>query len=234
MKDTFDVKSIVFLLLHNLWLIIIMAILCGSMALAYVKLFVTPVYSSSITLYVSNNQNITTTISNADITTSQKLVSTYRVIMISDKVLSAVIKDSDLDMTTDMLRTKLNVIQEGETEIMRVIATTEDPLLSARIANSIAKVAPEEILRVSKAGFVEIIDEASPATSPDSNASKRRTMIGGIIGAVLAIVIIFVKEMFDTTLKTKEELQQLLDVPVLGEIPKFEDSAKRGVTYGKE
>ncbi|MBR5495894.1 MAG: hypothetical protein IKV58_00730 [Oscillospiraceae bacterium] len=234
MKETFDIKSIVYLLLHNLWLILIMAILCASMSLAYVKLFVTPVYSSSITLYVSNNQNVTNTISNADITTSQKLVSTYRVIMNSNKVLSAVIADSELDMTPAQLRSLLKVRQESETEIMRVVATTEDPLLSAKIANSVAKVAPNEILRVSKAGYVEIIDEASPATSPDSNALKRRTMIGAIVGTVLAIIIIFVKEMFDTTLKTKAELQQLLDVPVLGEIPKFDENAKRGVTYGKE
>ncbi len=234
MKETFDIKSIIYMLLHNLWLIIIMAVLCASMTLAYVKLFMTPVYSSSITLYVSNNQSSSTTISNADITTSQKLVSTYRVIMNSDKVLNAVIEDSQLDMTAAKLRSLLSIIQEGETEIMRVIATTEDPLLSAKIANSVAKVAPDEILRVSKAGYVEIIDEATPATKPASNATKRRTMFGGAVGAVLAIAIIFIKEMFDTTLKTKEELQQLLDVPVLGEIPKFDDSAKRGVTYGKE
>ena len=50
------------------------------------------------------------------------------------------------------------------------------------------------------------------------NSSSKTMAFGGMMGAV-AMVIIFLVNMFDTRVKNKEELVKRYGYPILGEIP---------------
>ena len=46
------------------------------------------------------------------------------------------------------------------------------------------------------------------------------TVLGGLAGAVIAIAIIIIKDMLDTTIRTKKDLEDKFeDIPVIGTIP---------------
>ena len=68
-------------------------------------------------------------------------------------------------------------------------------------------------------GELRLIDRARlPETS--SWPIARNTVLGGLAGAVIAIAIIIIKDMLDTTIRTKKDLEDKFeDIPVIGTIP---------------
>ena len=93
-----DLLELAQVLLHRLWVIIIVTVLCGGIALGYTVALIKPQYTASVLLYV-NNSNISVgsasfSISNADLSAAQKLVDTYVVILKSRRVLNQVIEES--------------------------------------------------------------------------------------------------------------------------------------------
>ena len=42
-----------------------------------------------------------------------------------------------------------------------------------------------------------------------------------MVGLILALIVIFIKEMIDKRIKTEEDVENELDIPVLGSIQKF-------------
>ena len=106
-----------------------------------------------------------------------------------------------------------------DTEIFVVQITTTDPKLSYDIANAISDLAPDLIPKTITVGELRLIDRARvPETS--SWPIARNTVLGGLAGAVIAIAIIIIKDMLDTTIRTKKDLEDKFeDIPVIGTIP---------------
>lgn len=144
MRGSMDLVQLIRLLLKRLWFIILVSAIGLLVAFSYTKLLVTPKYSSSIKLYVSNSKLIepVNKVNYNDIYAAQQLVNTYVVIIQSNQVLNQVIASENLPCSADYLKSLLNIKVVGDTEIMEVIVTTEDPHMSADIANAIGDVSP--------------------------------------------------------------------------------------------
>jgi capsular polysaccharide biosynthesis protein len=52
--------------------------------------------------------------------------------------------------------------------------------------------------------------------------------IAVVLGMMLGVGIIFLIEFLDNTIKTAEDVQKYLDLPVLGVIPGFDNNFRRG------
>lgn len=106
-----------------------------------------------------------------------------------------------------------------DTEIFVVQITTTDKYLSYDIANAISDLAPDLIPKTITVGELRLIDRARvPETS--SWPIARNTVLGGLAGVVIAIAIIIIKDMLDTTIRTKKDLEDKFeDIPVIGTIP---------------
>lgn len=107
---------------------------------------------------------------------------------------------------------------------MKVSASSTDPEMARKVVQAILVSAPEEIVRVVKAGSVEIIDNANVPTIPSSPNIQLNTIIGILAGILLSILIIFIIEFFDTTVKDEADLTNKYALPVLGVIPNLSKS----------
>lgn len=65
---------------------------------------------------------------------------------------------------------------------------------------------------------IEQIEKALPPAEPIRPLPLIYSILGGIVGLVLAIGVVFIIEYMDDTLKTPQDVQQVLDIPVLGDI----------------
>lgn len=230
MEETNEISlQEIFLILWNKVWAIILCILIGGVAAFGISAYVLdPTYTSRVSMYVNSNAERENTIANLnDINASQKLVSTYIEILKSDNVLSKVIAETGFDYTPGEIRKMLTASAVNGTEIFEVKITTEDANEAAVIANTIAAVAPEEIIRVVKAGSVELIDEAVPATQPSSPNIMLNTIIGFMLGGVLSVLGVLVAEMLDNRIKHEDDLKKAYDLPILGTIPDLEDAVNR-------
>lgn len=230
MEETNEIslQEIFMILWSKVWVIILCTLIGGVAAFGISAFVLDPTYTSRVSMYVNSNTERENTIANLnDINASQKLVSTYIEILKSDNVLSKVITETGFTYTPEQIRKMLTASAVNGTEIFEVKITTKDADEAADIANTIAAVAPEEIIRVVKAGSVELIDEAVPATSPSSPNVLLNTIIGLMLGGVLSVLGVLVAEMLDNRIKHEDDLKKAFDFPILGTIPDLEDAATR-------
>jgi len=88
----------------------------------------------------------------------------------------------------------------------------------------------QEVL-IQEAGRIEEVTIVRPAMVPTRQINAASNMMtiatGIIIGIVLGLVLAFVTETLDTSIGTIEDVERLLDIPVLGLIPSAEVEGKR-------
>jgi capsular exopolysaccharide synthesis family protein len=67
----------------------------------------------------------------------------------------------------------------------------------------------------------KIIDQAVSSTSPISPNKKVSYLAAFFIGLLIPFGIIYIKDFLDTKIKSREEIEKLLNIPILGDIPKL-------------
>jgi succinoglycan biosynthesis transport protein ExoP len=73
---------------------------------------------------------------------------------------------------------------------------------------------------------IDQIEKAIPPANPVRPQRSVYIVLGGVIGLMLAIGMIFIIEYLDNTLKTPQDVQQALGVPVLGNIANMQPASK--------
>lgn len=72
-----------------------------------------------------------------------------------------------------------------------------------------------------KLSSIEIVDRAQVPKVPIKPNIILNTLVGGLIGLLLGLGLAFVTDGFDHTLKSVEEVERHLDIPVLGSVPRY-------------
>lgn len=227
-----DLKELAKNLWKRAWIIVLCVAVLAVSTFVYTKTFVKPLYTAGVTIYVNNNsnRNNTNALSSGDLAVALRLVDTYVNIIKSDSVLSEVLEKTGTKMTTDQVRKVLSAEAVEETEMFRVSITTPNPRMSADIANTIADVAPEKIAGIIEGSSAKVIDYAKVPTVRSSPSYTKNAIIGGLVGAVLAVAGIAVHMLLDMRIKREEDLTKICNIPILGKIPEMNESKSK---YGK-
>lgn len=209
----------IFTVLKKRWLLAISIPLTIIITTVICLLFVIkPTYEAQTTLIVNYKEQQEVLLTYSGLQMSQQLVPTYMQIVKSEKIADEVIKKINIDIETEKFIKKIKVSQLDNTEILSIEVKDKDPQLAALIANTIAQVFQEEINNMMKVDNVSIIDVAKV---PESPATSKILIIGlmGVIGIVSALVIIFILELCDRTLKTVNDVERHFQLPIIGMIP---------------
>ena len=203
----------------------------------YTSVFTKPMYTSSTTLVLAgtndedseNQTSITTT----DLTLNSKLVSTYSQLVKSNKVVRQVISNLGIEeISEEELRNNISVSSVSDTELIKITVTTDNSKYSADIANETAKVFTSEVGEIYNINNVHVVDEAEESETPSNINHKKDVIMFTAIGLVIAFAYVIVASMLDTTVKTEEEVERLVNLPVLASIPMYDPSeikkSKRG------
>lgn len=237
-----DLRRLGTALLKKAWLIILCAVVMGAAVFVYSKNFITPQYRTNISMYVNNtNVNQIQGISSSDLATSQRLVKTYIIILRSDPVMEKVAanleRSTGKKISGGTINGMISAGAEDDTEVFRVSVSNTDPVLAAEVANSVAAVAPKEIEAVILGSSAKVVQQATVARAPYAPNKTRQAALVAVIGAVLAIAFVLIREFMDVRIKSEEDLAEICDAPILGYIPELnmESSTKYSYTpQGKE
>lgn len=220
----------VFQILLSKWIYILLAGVLAAVLVGLVThFFIKKKYSASTSMYIftTAEQYQTGTISYSELNAADNLIKTYQVIIKSNSVLDVVAERFNTEhpeyaawgIQTSSLSSMMSVSVPDGTKLIRISVTTRDPKLSADIANTFAKYVPAEIVRITKAGGVEIVDYATVPSGPSSPNLTRNILIGFAAGFILAAVWFLLRAYLDTTIYTSEEVQKVSRCPVIGTIP---------------
>lgn len=197
---------------------IILVVLIGGCV--YSVFFKTPMYQSSSTIILVNDDGNTSGVTQADLNLGKSLVSTYSDIITSRRILDPVINNLSLDYSYEGLKGLVTVSNDGKTEIIKIYVKNSDAGLAATIANEIVKVFNEEIKSIYKLQNVSVVDKAIEASSAYNINVTKDVIIYLFVGIVLALAVVFIIYYFDTTIKSAEEVEKKLGLPVFGIVPK--------------
>lgn len=232
-----DLQKLLLTYLSKWWLIVLCTLVAALGAFYVTSNMITPMYQAKVTVYVNNTASglQVDAVSNANLVTSQRLVSTYINIIESDTVLDKVAEASGMEITAAQIRQVMSAKQVDSTELFDVVITYADPVLAAQLANAVADVAPGEIENFVEGSSTKIIDYAKVPTQPSSPNLRRNCTLGALMGVVAALVYLTLRFLLDVRIKDEEDLVMLVEYPVLGQIPEFlPEGSQRRSGYSKK
>ncbi len=195
---------------------------------SYAFLFVPEQYTSSALLYVRNmatdTQANSATASN--LSASEYLANNYAQVMKTEKVINHALAQLGGEVTAAQLRGMLSSSLISDTALLEVSATFGNPEIARRacdaMANSLSEMFPTVTGEVSS---TKVVEDASKAVKTSPNV-VRSALLGALVGLVLSVAVVLLREFLDNTIRDKETLQIQFNVPVLGEIPSFTQVGK--------
>lgn len=207
----------------NLIVLITMAAVLVSGIVSY--FIMTPIYQSSTQLLVNQAKSDQPMVNPGEIQTNLQLINTYNVIIKSPAILDQVNEDLDLGMTVGQLNEKITVQSEKDSQVVNVTVQDPDPNKAADIANQLATVFQKEIVDIMNVDNVSILAKAEVGENPSPVNPKPllNIAIAFVVGLMAGVGIAFLLEYLDNTVKTEQDVEKLLELPVLGAIATFEE-----------
>ena len=163
-SGTIDLVYILRLLKQKLVWIILAAALGGVVFYCYARFFVTPMYTSTISFYVSSHQLATpapgsdssdSTITSSQITAAKELIKTYGVIL-KDKSVTGVVSDRIGNrFSAGEIASMISVTALEDSTIMQMSVTCKDAAAAAEICNYLDEIGSAKIQEVTKSGSIK-------------------------------------------------------------------------------
>lgn len=217
-----DISALMKLLKKNIKMILITTLLCAIIAFLITNFFMTKKYASEARIYLKPNVTEQGIVDSNTLASNSKMVNNYMSLMQGETILSKVADNLNID-DVEEIKKSISVSNLNETEIIIVKATTEDPVKSQAIVKNTVDVFFEDMKEKLDIKNMTISDQPKVDETPVSPNKKMNTAIGAVLGLFLSCGYVFLQYLFDKRLKNKAEAESFLGVPVLGEIPWFED-----------
>lgn len=203
-------------------LLVVIVILCAILAGVISKFFIAPKYTSSSTIFLTPSISESGVVDFTSQNSNEKLVNNVMALLVQDNILSEVAKQTGMESVED-LRDQIEVSNDTNTTLVKVEATTLDPKLSKNIVNSMVNIFIDTMQENLNLKNIEIVDKAKLSYEPSGPNIKKNILIGAAAGFVIDALIVVLKVLTNTRLKSKEEAEKYLNLPVFCELPVIKD-----------
>jgi capsular polysaccharide biosynthesis protein len=200
-----NLKEILGVLKKRAWIGIIITILASIFGYYYSTI-------NQTTLLYTSSTNI---IINAD--GGQR--KTFEVIIKDKTVLEKVIQELQLERSTDSLAQSIQVGSIEETQVVKISVIDPNPEMAANIANATANVFIQEIPNIMGFDDVRVLSDAQINPYPINESNQNKIIGAAIIGGiVIGIGAIFLVDSLDDSIRSEQDVEHLLEVPILGSV----------------
>ena len=216
--------------------VILFAFLGACLALFITVAAIRPTYRSSLTAYINNHstntENNIDSLNSADTAASQSLAQTYAVIMASRPVVEDALKQADLSYSYEAVSDCISTSIQTNTQLVTLNVTMQNAQEAKALADAIADIAPDYISDIVEGSSMKIVSSPVLATSRYSPSYSKNTVVGALIGLLLAIAIVVIRDLTDDRIRSAEELERKFGIPIIGTIPDFSEASRNKDKYG--
>ena len=216
-EDEVDLREIISLLLHHIWIFAISALVGALLIGLGVKLFVPAKYTANATIYVfsTTSENSSQTLTYAD-----RLTTDFQIIATTRTTIQMVIDELELNQTVAELKSEnqIRVTNPTDSHMLRISVTNRDPAKAAQVANSLASVMCDQIAYIMKSERPQFVEPAVLGTKT-SPYVRRDALIGGIAAALIAVAVVLVRYFVNDTITTEEDVNRYLGLTILSSVP---------------
>ena len=219
-EDVIDLLEVARAILKHIKLIIFLCVVFGATGFFGTKFLIAPKYTASTSIYLTPQINDTGSLDYNSQMANSKLVSNAVELMTQNNIMSEVAKNVGLE-SADNVKDMVSVSNESNTEIITVTATSNDPKLSKVVANNTVSTFIRTMQKNLNVSNIEVVDKAKLSYVPSGPNVKKNTMMAGVVGLVVGVCYATLRFLFDNRLRTKEEAEKYLGIPVFCEIPEL-------------
>ena len=219
--DEFDLFELFYVLLHH-WKMMVLAGIIGALLMAgYYGMFVRDTYRASTQMYITSTDSV---ISLQDLQIGSQLTEDYKTIITSRAVMNKVIEDLQLNTDYKGLRKLVNVSNPQGTHIITTSVTTSDIQTSKNIANDLLSVSVDYIYQIVGTSTPTVIDYSEVEAVENVTPSLMKYLaIGGGLGVLVVMVFVVIRMLMDNTIKTEDDIDKYLRLPVLTAVPYYKE-----------
>lgn len=213
-----DLIEIFYLLRSKLLMIVLIAIIFALGSGVYTKYFVTPMYSSTASMYVFSKGSIA---SYSDLMAGTSLTSDYMELINSHTVMKTVLENLSLDdqYSVGQLKSIVGVSSPTDTRMLNITTVHPDPVIAKEIADEVANVSVEKIAEIMDIDKPNIYERGQIAENPISPNLKKNVLIAGILGAVITAAFFIIIYLIDDNIHSADDVEKYLKLETLASIP---------------
>ena len=216
------------------WLVMVACVVSGLVLAGAYWATATPEYEAKGLLFVSLSSGASINDVAQGSVFAQGRVRSYPELVTTPRVLQSVIDDLHLNTTPEELAQKITVNIPIDTVLLEITAADPNPVRARDIANAVTKSFPSVIQEWETPPGQVIapirVSVTRAATTPKHPVRPRLVMdifVGVGLGMLLGLVTAILKETLDKSVNTKEEVQDITGVPVVGLVADLDAEAAK-------
>lgn len=219
---TLDLRDIVHIIRKRMKMIILITLACTLVSGVVSFYILKPTYESKTSIIVGKPQGTDKSQTEYnDVMLYQKLIQTYQEIAQSRIVAEQANQAMGIVYTIEDLQKKITVEPQTDTQILIIKAQSKDPVEAAKICSAISQAFIDQSKVVfPTGGDIQVMDKAIVPVKPVSPNKMMNLAIAFLIGLMGSMGIAFIREMMDRTVKTEDDVERYIGVPIIGMIPK--------------
>lgn len=216
------------LLRKNLKLVIILPVVCAIACAAVCWGLLPDQYTSEVSIYaltnsLSSDSEVSTNTDYSDLQSSQLLANDFVELAQNEQLKADVATACGLANLDDF---DIDVESSTTSRVIKVSVTYTDAQVAAQVANTFATQLGTTAKRVMGVQAVNVVSPAEVPQDPSGPSRTLYTLVAFIAGLFVAIVIVVIRDMVNTRVRSEQEIEDLLQLPVIGRFP-FEQSGGR-------
>ena len=213
--------------------ILIITLIFGCAGFAGSKTLKTPIYQATAKLIVCTQSIGSEDVSNDRVNSAKALVETYAVVIRDRDVINQVIDELGLNESYGQLADCISVKAISDTQIMQIIVRHPNQGIAFSVAQKLQMIAPDIIKAAVGIGSLSPVGQPYSSSYPVSPNNMKDAILMALVGLALSCGFVMLLFFLDNTYKSDADIQDDLDVLVLGVIPKVECCSTRyGYSYG--
>jgi len=222
---TLDLREFLGIIVKRIKIIVAITLVATLISGIVSFLVIKPTYEATLSVFIgktSDTKNDTVSYDNSDITMYQKLVKTYAQIATSNDVAEKAAAQLGNNLNAKQIQGMLKVTPQQDTQIMDVKVQSKNPEEARQIVEKVTVLFIEKAEKVIPNGNVQILDKAQTPENPIKPNKKLNVAIAFFLGLMVSVGLVFILEYMDSTIKSQEDIEKYLEIPVLGIIPEHE------------
>lgn len=222
MEETISIKDI-FKTLKKRWKLIMLLTLIAALISGTISYFLlTPVYQSSTQILVNQKQS-ENQLDSTQIKSNIDMINTYSVIIKSPAILEKVIDELEIDQSVDQLSQKITINSQENSQVFSLTVQDSNSAKAVEIANTVSSIFQKEIKDIMNVDNVTVLAKAEIKENPTPVKPNPllNIAIAIVVGLMAGIGLAFLLEYMDNTIKDEDDIERLLELPILGSIQKI-------------
>ncbi|UAL47172.1 capsular biosynthesis protein [Sutcliffiella horikoshii] len=225
MEETISLKELFHTIKKRLSLIVLITVVLTTASGLVSYFLLTPVYQSSTQLLVNQEKTDQAAYNTGDIQANIQLINTYNVIIKSAAVLDLVSEELNGAYNSSELNNMITVGSVQNSQVLTLTVESTDPVMAANIANKTAEVFQKQVVSIMNVDNVNILAAAQVGENPSPVKPQPvlNMAIAFVVGLMAGVGLAFLLEFLDNTVKTEQDIEKLLGLPVLGTVVLIDD-----------